>query len=224
VVIAGVRDQAPRIAVGSVAPTVVRLTATERALAAAIVGSVVEAGGVPMIVELGSGERGLLVHVEPEDRVMQPGELFHLDITARFASGFLGDIARTGVVGEPSADQERLFAGIHDAQLAVFELVEPGRSARDLYRRCRLEFERRSLPFWPPHIGHGIGIGLHEEPLLHDANVTALAEGMVLSIEPALVVEERRELYAVEDLVLVTSDGHRLLSAPQDRLLTLPAP
>jgi Xaa-Pro aminopeptidase len=196
----------------------------ERVLAAAIVKTIVDAGGIPMLVELGSGERGLLVHVEPADRIMQPGELFHLDITARFSSGFIGDIARTGVVGQPSADQDGFFAGVRDAERAVFELVEPGRPARDLYLGCKREFERRSLPFWPPHIGHGLGIGLHEEPLLHEANETALSEGMVLSIEPCLIIEERRELYAVEDLVLVTSDGHRLLSTPQDHLLRLPRP
>ena len=47
---------------------------------------------------------------------------------------------------------------------------------------------------------------------------------MVLSIEPCLVIDDRRELYTVEDLVLVTSDGHRLLSIPQDGLLYLPPP
>ena len=39
-----------------------------------------------------------------------------------------------------------------------------------------------------------------------------------------LVIDDRRELYTVEDLVLVTSDGHRLLSIPQDGLLSLPPP
>jgi Xaa-Pro aminopeptidase len=216
---AGTIQRAIEGAVGTADPGI-----SERGLAVAIINVIAEAGGIPMILELGAGERGVLVHVEPTDRVMQPGELFHVDIAARFPSGFIGDIARTGVVGEPSADQEILFAELRDAQRAVFELVQPGRPARDLYRRCRQEFERRSLPFWPPHIGHGLGIGLHEEPLLHEANGTALIEGMVLSIEPCLVIDDRRELYTVEDLVLVTSDGHRLLSIPQDGLLSLPPP
>jgi Xaa-Pro aminopeptidase len=216
---AGTIQRAIEDAVGTADPGI-----TERGLAVTIMNVIAEAGGVPMLLELGSGERGLLVHVEPADRVMQLGELFHVDIAARFPSGFIGDIARSGVVGQPSADQEALFAGLREAQLAVFELVQPGRPARDLYRRCRQEFERRSLPFWPPHIGHGLGIGLHEEPLLHEANETPLDEGMVLSIEPCLAIEERRELYAIEDLVLVTSEGHELLSTPPDRLLSLSPP
>ncbi len=147
------------------------------------------------------------------------GELFHLDVMARFASGFVGDIARTGVVGEPSSEQRALFVALRDVQAAIFNLVEPGRPARELFVHCRREFERRSLPFWPPHIGHGLGVGLHEEPHLHGANPMTLKEGMVLSIEPCLVMEERCELYVVEDLVLVTGAGHKLLSSPQDELL-----
>jgi len=70
-----------------------------------------------------------------------------------------------------------------------------------------------------PHIGHGMGIGVHEFPMLEPGNDIRLQAGMVLNIEPMVVMEARGEAYHTEDLAEVTASGPRLLTPPQEELL-----
>ena len=96
-----------------------------------------------------------------------------------------------------------------------------GRPAKDVFFAVRDEFKRQGLPFSMPHIGHGIAIGLHEFPMLEPSNDIVLEAGMVLNIEPMVVMEDRKEAYHTEDLGEVTANGTRLLTPPQERLLRI---
>jgi Xaa-Pro aminopeptidase len=154
---------------------------------------------------------------------MQAGTLWRTDFAARFTDGLKADVARTGVVGEATVEQQEIFANVRAVQDTVVAMIEPNRPAHDLYRAADREFARSGLPFAMPHVGHGIGVGLHEPPLLEPANATPLRPGMVLCIEPLAVIESRREGYHTEDLVVVTDDGHKRLTQPQQALLEIPA-
>jgi Xaa-Pro aminopeptidase len=79
----------------------------------------------------------------------------------------------------------------------------------------------RGLPFRMPHVCHGIGIGLHEFPILEPGNDTKLQARMVLNIEPMVVLEERQEAHHTEDLAEVTDQGPSLLTPPQEELLKI---
>ena len=68
-----------------------------------------------------------------------------------------------------------------------------------------------------------MGIGLHEFPMLEPGNDIELKAGMVLNIEPMVVLEARQEAYHTEDLAEVTAHGPRLLTPPQQRLLRIRA-
>jgi Xaa-Pro aminopeptidase len=195
---------------------------TERAVARAIFNGMMDAGITPMFNVFVSGPRTLLAHGDPSDRVMQPGDIIRLDVVGRSSNHYLADMARTGVVGESSAEQQALFRKIYNAQRAVIDAVAPGRPVSELYNICAKSYDEQGIPFSMPHIGHGMGIGLHEAPMIHPNNHTMLQVGMVLNIEPFLAVKERQETYHVEDLVVVTAEGSRLLTTPQEALLQIP--
>lgn len=195
---------------------------TELAVCRAIFSRLMDEGLRPMFNVFSSGPNTVLIHAEPTERVMRPGDLVRLDIGGRFPSHYLCDMARTGVVGQPSAEQEEAYGKLFQAQQAVFAAIRPGVVAADLFHVCRESFAEQGIPFTMPHIGHGMGIGLHEAPLLHPGNETVLRPGMVLNIEPYLRVTERPEAYHIEDLVVVTEEAARLLTRPQPTLLRLP--
>ena len=180
-------------------------------------------GMTPMFNVFASGPRTVLVHGEPGERVMKPGEIVRLDMGGRFPSFYLSDMARTAVVGDADKTQAAAFNGLVTAQSETIAAVRPGVPASALFDICRRSFESRDLPFSMPHIGHGLGIGLHEAPMIHPGNPTPLQVGMVLNIEPFLLLEDRQEGYHVEDLVEVTPDGFRLLTDPQTELIRIPA-
>ena len=195
---------------------------TERQAGSRIYLNLMESGGMPLFMVFASGERTLQAHPESQSTPMPRGTIWRIDFGARFEGGINSDLARTGVVGAASAEQEATLKALRATQDAGFKAIEPGRPAKDVFFAVRDEFKRQGLPFAMPHIGHGMGIGLHEFPMLQPGCDIRLEVGMVLNIEPMTLIAERSEGYHTEDLAAVTELGPRLLTPPQERLLVIP--
>lgn len=198
-----------------------RAGASERDFFTSAFLKLMQRGGAPLFLVFASGARTMQAHPEATDEPMPPGTLWRIDFGARFDEVINSDLARTGVVGEPSAEQAATLRALRATQDAGFHAIEPGRPAKDIFNAVKDEFKRQGLPFSMPHIGHGMGIGLHEFPMLEPRNDIKLEEGMVLNIEPMAVIEARQEAYHTEDLAEVTSRGARLLTPPQKELLRI---
>jgi Xaa-Pro dipeptidase len=196
-----------------------RAGASERDFSTTVFLKLMQKGGAPLFLVFASGERTMQAHPESTDRPLEPGQLWRIDFGARFQEVVNSDLARTGVVGEPSAEQRATLKALRATQDAGFNAIEPGRPAREVFNAVRDEFKRQGLPFGMPHIGHGMGIGVHEFPMLEPGNDIRLQAGMVLNIEPMVVMESRGEAYHTEDLAEVTESGPRLLTPPQEELL-----
>ena len=196
---------------------------TERDFSTTVFLKLMQKGGAPLFLVFASGERTMQAHPESTDRRLDPGQLWRIDYGARFHEVINSDVARTGVTGEPEAEQEAILKALRATQDAGFNAIEPGRPARDVFEAVKSEFKRQGLPFSMPHIGHGIGIAVHEFPMLQPRCEIPLEIGMVLNIEPMAVLEDRKEAYHTEDLAEVTSEGPRLLTKPQDSLLRVRA-
>lgn len=159
---------------------------------------------------LGSGENASLAHPLASERVTRNGDLLRVDVGGSF-SGYFSDLARTMVVGRASDHQRDVYRRLWDVHETVIAAVRPGVRARDLYQLCARSFERLGLSFKMSHIGHSLGIGLHESPMLKPQDESELAPGMTLAIEP-MHFEPTGERYHVEDLIEVTENGHRVVS------------
>nr|WP_283806982.1 M24 family metallopeptidase [Bradyrhizobium elkanii] len=73
------------------------------------------------------------------------------------------------------------------------------------------ELREGKLNFTMPHIGHSLGVELHETPMIRPGEKRKLEEGMVINIEP-LITDSAGETYHLEDLFVVTGSGPRLLT------------
>jgi Xaa-Pro dipeptidase len=200
-----------------------RAGATERDFSTSAFLKLMQKGGVPLFLIFASGAKTMQAHPESSDEPMRAGTLWRIDFGARFDAVINSDLARTGVVGDPSPEQEATLIALRATQDAGFKAIEPGRAAKDVFNAVKDEFKRQGLPFSMPHIGHGMGIGLHEFPMLEPRNDIKLQVGMVLNIEPMVVLESRQEAYHTEDLAEVTAAGPRLLTPPQQKLLRIRA-
>jgi Xaa-Pro aminopeptidase len=196
---------------------------SEQSLCAIIGSGMYNSGGMPVFTFFSTGARALGAHVEPIDRPLTEGELWRIDLGGRFYELINSDLARTGVVGDPVPEQEDILQHLLACQAAGFAALEPGRPASDVFDAVRAEFDRRGMAFAMPHVGHGIGIGIHEFPILEPANKAPLAVGTVVNVEPMFKSTARGECYHVEDLAVVTEDGYELLTPPQSGLLRIGA-
>ncbi|MGQ0569148.1 MAG: M24 family metallopeptidase [Armatimonadota bacterium] len=159
---------------------------------------------------LGSGENTALAHPFASERVMRDGDLLRVDVGGSF-QGYYSDLARTMVVGKASDHQRDVYRRLWEVHETVIRAVRPGVQARELYHLCAATFQRLGLSFKMSHIGHSLGIELPESPMLKPQDDTELVPGMVLAVEP-MHFEPTGERYHVEDLVEVTTSGHRVVS------------
>lgn len=183
---------------------------TERDLGNAISEAFAAAGGdeLTMLV-VGAGERSSHPNAPPTGRELRPGDVVRLDVIGT-SNGYHCDVARTAVVGEPSAEVTRVYELLASVHERALEAVRPGVQSEDVYRIYRDAMERAQLP--PYHfVGHGLGITLHEEPFVHAKTSVPLEPGMVLCIEPLTMIAGEFGVQ-IEDELIVTPDGCELIT------------
>ncbi len=178
----------------------------------------------PFFLYLLSGDRTTVSHGLPSDRKLQESEIIRFDVGGNYGA-FLSDFARTYSSGKPTDLQRRTYAALHEIQRLAIEAVKPGVPAEEIYALCAREYAKRGLTFRMGLVGHSLGVELHESPVMRPGEAAPLRPGMVLNVEVS-VMDESSTYFHLEDLLVVTETGHRLLTlglAPPE-LPTIGAP
>ncbi len=188
--------------------------ATETAVAAAAEAVIRAAGAEPSFVtEMGSGARTALGTFLPGPRTLSTGELAVLDCGARL-HGYHGDMCRTVVVGEPSAEQRRKLEAVQGAVGDAIAAVRPGVTVGTIRDVAAGSISEAGYGdnWWDAFMPHGNGAGQHEPPNAKDHPDMALEEGMVLCIEPGITVPGEGAVI-IEQMIAVAADGAEVLNA-----------
>ena len=154
-----------------------------------------------------SGPNGAKPHARPGDRVIRSGDLVVLDFGARL-DGYGSDMTRTVVAGaSPTERQIELYDAVLTAQQAGVAAVADGVLELTVDRACRDVLAARGLAEAFSHgTGHGIGLEIHEPPILSMRSVGILRTGLVITVEPGIYLPEFGGV-RVEDSVVVTAAG-----------------
>jgi Xaa-Pro aminopeptidase len=159
-----------------------------------------------------SGPNGSLIHAEPSDREITTGEYVVIDMGA-IVDGYCSDCTRTLVDGEPDPAQREVYEIVLASQLAGLDAVRAGASGREIDARSRAVIDEAGYGERFGHgLGHGVGIEIHEPPRLSKRSDDELLAGDVVTVEPGIYVPGEFGI-RIEDLVVVTDDGHRNLSS-----------
>jgi Xaa-Pro dipeptidase len=166
------------------------------------------------------GERTWIALPPPTERALRRRDLVKFDVGAIF-KGYYSSVARTAVMGEPSARQTAAADAVQAGLAAAVSLVKPGVTAGQVYDTVMTATREAGLPgFSRGHVGHAIGLEPYERPKLDAGKATVLEPGEVLRIEvPHLEVGWGG--VAVRDTVLVTSTDGRALNRSARGLVVL---
>jgi Xaa-Pro dipeptidase len=145
----------------------------------------------------------------PTDRKLQAGDTVMIDIGAMY-QGYQADASRTYVLGEPNADQQKVWDIIQRAYDATFAQIRPGVPCRELHRAAVAVIEGEGYQL-VHRIGHGIGLSTSFEYPSLDTETAPLEAGMTFCIEPGIYVAGAGNM-KLEDDVVVTADGYALLT------------
>jgi Xaa-Pro aminopeptidase/Xaa-Pro dipeptidase len=191
----------------------IRPGATELEVMAACEKAMKDAGAasIPFGIVL-SGPNGALPHGHTSDYVLKAGELVICDIGAEY-QGYMSDITRTFPVGAPDPRLAEIYQVVYDAQKHAREHIRPGMTGAQVDELCRSVISARGYGEYFIHrTGHGLGMEVHEEPYIVKTNQTPLEPGNSFTVEPGVYLPGVGGV-RIEDDVVITSDGVRVLTA-----------
>jgi len=153
----------------------------------------------------------------PSDQRWEKGDPLSLDSGGNY-HGYIGDLARMAIVGEPDAEQEDLLAEIEATQQAAFKPIRAGVNGGEIYAAAEALLKKSKLHNHYEFLAHGMGLVSHEAPRLTNSGPVPydaydaqrpLEDGMVISVETTLL-HPRRGFIKLEDTVAVTPTGYEI--------------
>jgi Xaa-Pro aminopeptidase len=188
---------------------------SERQLARNMIGLTHQYGADSVaFLALGAGKNIFEFHHMPTDYSIKKGDLVHVDFGCYF-NGYLSDISRTAVVGQPDETQLRAHDIAIRAEQAVAAALKAEAKVVDVHNAARQLYESEGLTYDKAFIGHGLGIGCHEYPFLGPSHADWVLEpGMFFQVEPSVVLGQVR--IHTEDSFTVTEKGGENVSEYRD--------
>ncbi|MDE3131910.1 MAG: aminopeptidase P family protein [Acidobacteriota bacterium] len=159
-----------------------------------------------------AGGHGALPHATPRATAIEQGQLVVIDWGAKRA-GYCSDCTRTVAVGEPGPEAREAYELVLGAQQVGLDEVRAGGDGRAIDKAVRdIIYGAGHEGHYGHGLGHGVGLEVHEAPTLSFRSGDTLQAGSVVTVEPGVYLPGRFGI-RIEDLVLVTADGIRILTS-----------
>lgn len=169
-----------------------------------------------------SGKNATVLHYVDNDSILQNGELILFDLGAQY-NYYNGDISRTFPVdGKFTPRQKEVYNSVLKVNKEIISLMKPGIKFIELNKTARALIAKECIKlglinnedevskYYYHSIGHSLGLDTHDyEPSGRDVE---LKEGMVYTVEPGIYIQEENIGIRIEDDVLITKDGNRVLT------------
>ncbi len=158
-----------------------------------------------------SGSSSAYPHGSCSSRTIRKGELVVVDLGATVGF-YRSDMTRTFTAGKPSEKQQKIYEAVKAAHQKAFETIKPGVEAKVVDAAARQTIEAAGFgDFFVHNLGHGVGLEIHEAPVLSPDSKDILAVGNVVTDEPGIYLPGYGGV-RIEDTVLVTRDGAEKLT------------
>lgn len=181
---------------------------TERGIARELENRMLDLGADGLAFEtiVASGPNSAIPHHSPTDRKVEAGDFLKIDFGAQYG-GYHADCTRTFVVGKVPTDwQAEVHQLVFDAQRAGREALAPGALVKDVDRAARSVIEAAGHGEHFTHgLGHGVGLEIHEAPMMGYSADARLADRTPVTVEPGVYLPGRGGV-RIED-TLVVRDG-----------------
>ena len=137
--------------------------------------------------------------------------------------GYHSDMTRTVCIGKADEDIKRVYYTVLKAQCAAIDAITEGAKNAEMDKIARDIIDNAGYKGYFSHsLGHGVGLEIHEAPgLNHAMGDAVLLPGQIVTSEPGIYIEGKYGC-RIEDMILVTSGGHRnLTECPKNELVEI---
>jgi Xaa-Pro aminopeptidase len=187
---------------------------TEKMIADELEYSIRKLGGAGSAFKsiVGVGPRAALPHGRPSSKKIHEDAFMLVDWGAKEGL-YLSDLTRIVVTGKPTSKFRKIYQTVLDAQTAAIRAIRPGALMSEIDAIARSVIEQAGFGKRFTHsLGHSFGLEIHESVRLAKGQDRPLEPDMVVTVEPGIYLPGITGV-RIEDDVLVTKSGHRVLSS-----------
>ena len=153
----------------------------------------------------------------PSDQRWEEGDVLSLDSGGNY-HGYIGDVARMGIIGAPDQELEDLLAEVEAVEQTSMKPIRAGALGKEIYAAANAVLHKSKIHNHTHFLAHGMGLVSHEAPRLTNAGPVPydaydadrpLEAGMVVSVETTLQ-HPQRGFIKLEDTVVVMPTGYEV--------------
>ena len=171
-------------------------------------------------INVGTGPVSYAAHCPfPIGHVLQVGDFVKVDMGA-LSKGYPADFVRSYYIGEATNRCQEIWQRLNEVQIALGLWLRPGVTGGEIFERGYAEISKHLENFPREFVGHGIGLGSHEQPRMNKVNRTVLEPDTVVCIEYSYYHDGVR--FHTEDTFLVTESGVEFWTENCPRDLVVP--
>lgn len=198
----------------------IKLNVTEKDLANEIDYQIKKEADLAFPTIVAFAERSALPHAKPTNRKLKKDDVILFDFGARY-DNYCADMTRTLVWGKASSEVKGIYEIVLTAQKRAKENIRNNKLCADIDKSAREFIQKSGYGKYFGHgLGHGVGILVHEKPVLSEKSIEVLKSGQTVTIEPGIYLPNKFGI-RIEDLVLVKSDCGEVLTRSPKELIEL---
>lgn len=169
------------------------------------------AAGLAFSSIVATGANGASPHAIPGDARLEAGQCVVMDFGAR-TLGYCSDMTRMVFIGEPDARLRDAYAVLRRANEQVEAMLRPGVTGAEAHELAECILAEGGYEGKMGHgLGHGVGIDIHEEPVLAPRNKQPLVAGNVVTVEPGIYLPGQFGM-RLEDFGVIAESGFDVLT------------
>lgn len=184
----------------------IKIGMTEREIAYKIQEFFIKNGaeGISFDPIVATGANSSMPHAEPTDRKIEYGDIILIDLGCKY-NGYCSDMTRTIFIGKLDDTIKSVYDIVLNVQKQALDEMKDGANIKNITKTAvqELKINRFDLVH---ALGHGVGLEVHEIPVLSSKYDNLLKENMVIAVEPGVYMPKSFGI-RIEDTVLITKNG-----------------
>lgn len=212
-----ITDEAFKIIVGQIKPGI-----TEREIQRRLDDIMFRLGadGLAFPTIVAAGANGANPHAQPGDTRLEAGMCVVMDFGAK-KCGYCSDMTRTVFIGQPEGDMLRAWKALRAANESVEAELKAGMTGKEAHELAERTLESGGFGGCMGHsLGHGVGLQIHELPLLSPRNAKPIHAGSVVTVEPGIYIDGVFGM-RLEDMGVVHEDRFEVLTQSTHSLVVV---
>lgn len=167
-----------------------------------------------------SGVNSSLPHGVPTTKKIEKGDFVTMDFGASY-NGYCSDMTRTVAIGQISAEQQKVYDTVLQAQLMAIDAISLTKKYSDIDFVARDYIYKQGYEGCFGHgLGHSLGLYIHESPAFSSSCNDIIEKRVVMTVEPGIYLDGKFGV-RIEDMVVMTDKGLEIFTKSEKKLITL---